>query len=194
MPLRMLVTDRSDRIDPRHAAALPDAELVGRARAAEATAIDELYRRHADAVMRVAYHLLGGVEEAEDVVQDVFVGLPVALRQYDERGKLDGWLRTIAARLALTRLRTRRRRREVALDEGGDRPAPASGDAIATRLALRDAIAALPETLRVVFVLKEVEGYSHDEIARLLDIRPGTSQVRLFRAVRLLRDILKSAH
>ena len=61
------------------------------------------------------------------------------------------------------------------------------------RLILNEAIAALPDELRAVFVLREIEGYSHAEIGEILGIRRGTSEVRLFRAIRMLRRALGDA-
>jgi RNA polymerase sigma factor (sigma-70 family) len=65
----------------------------------------ELYGRYAGDLYRIAYRLTGSRADAEDVVQDVFLGLPAALRGYEEHGKLDGWIRKVTARVALSRLR-----------------------------------------------------------------------------------------
>ena len=65
-------------------------------------------------------------------------------------------------------------------------------EAIFARLTLHQAIASLPDPLRTVFVLREIEDYSHNEISQLLGIRRGTSEVRLYRAIRLLRELLRS--
>jgi RNA polymerase sigma-70 factor (ECF subfamily) len=130
------------------------------------------------------------------VVHDVFLGLPDALRRYDERGSLDAWLRRVTARVALTRLRSARRRRETGVEDA-DRAAHAAGanasaDA-GTATDIAQAIEALPDGLRAVFVLRAVEGYGHAEIARLLDISPGASEVRFHRAVRRMRALLGGA-
>ncbi|PYO64311.1 MAG: hypothetical protein DMD71_13475, partial [Gemmatimonadetes bacterium] len=83
------------------------------ARRGEPPALAALYRAHGAAVFRLAYRLTGTREDAEDVVHDVFVGLPEALLRYEERGRLQSWLKRVAARVALMRLRQRGRRREV---------------------------------------------------------------------------------
>src|SRR5919199_6553251 len=88
-------------------------ELAARARAGSADALAELYARTGPALAALARRLTGSREEAEDVLHDVFLGLPEALRHYDERGRLEQWLRRVTARVALPRLRARRRRREV---------------------------------------------------------------------------------
>ena len=148
-------------------------------------AIAELYRRHADALLAVAYRLLLSRAEAEDVVHDLFVGLPEALQKYEERGRMESWLKRIVVRLALSRLRAKRL---VALDESVD-VAVVPADPV-NRVAIERALATLAPALRTVLVLKEVEGFSHAEIAGMLGISVGASEVRLHRALRRLREIL----
>jgi RNA polymerase sigma-70 factor (ECF subfamily) len=136
----------------------------------------------------LAYRLVGAREDAEDVVHDVFVGLPEALRRYEERGSFAAWLKRVTARVALMRLRSGKRRREVALERAGghaEPPAPLDGDG------LQAAVNTLPDHLRAVLVLKEIEGYGHAEIAQLLGISEGASRVRLTRALKRLRNELE---
>jgi len=160
---------------------------VERARSADPDALSQLYHAHAGSMLRVAYHLLGSRADAEDVVHDVFLGLPEALRGYQEQGKFAGWIRRLAVRAALGRMR--RHRREISIDLLTDHPIDTTFDPVSDWLEL--GIRSLPETLRAVFVLKEVEGYSHAEIGEMLGIRRGTSEVRHHRAVRRLRETLK---
>jgi RNA polymerase sigma-70 factor (ECF subfamily) len=165
-----------------------DAALAVRLRRGDFEALDPLFRRHAPALLRLAHQITGSAADAEDVVQDVFVGLPRALGRYEERGTFGEWLRGVAVRTALAHLRRDGRRREDVLDERTAHLARTRN--LVEEIALSDAILRLPAPLRAVFVLKVVVGYSHAEIAKLLDIRPNTSEVRLFRAVRVLRDHL----
>ena len=137
---------------------------------------------------RLAYRLTGTREDAEDVVHDVFVGLPEALGRYQERGNFLGWLKRVTARVALMRLRGRRRRREVAIDSAD--PMVGSLPDSAT-LPLQATVDALPDHLRSVLVLEEIEGYSHAEVADLLGISVVTSRVRLVRALKRLRKALE---
>src|SRR5689334_11845017 len=108
--------------------------------------------------MGVAFHLTRSAADAEDVLHDVFVGLPEALRRYDERGTLESWLKRVTARVALSRLRARERRREVAIDAEPDDPAlgTPAGRGVDDLGALQGALDRLPESLRTVFVLREV--------------------------------------
>jgi RNA polymerase sigma-70 factor (ECF subfamily) len=154
--------------------------------------LSELYASYAADLFRLAYRLTGSSADAEDVVQDVFLGLPHALRGYDERGRFGAWLRTLTARTALSRLRRRTRRREVVLDAAVSPMTCGHAEAVVSHVTLQRALAQLPETLRSVLVLREMEGYSHAEIAELLGIGVSASQVRLHRAHEKLRTILRS--
>ena len=153
----------------------------------------ELYVRFHVVVFRAAYGITGSRDDAEDVLQDVFVGLPEALKGFEGRGSLEGWIRRIAVRTALTPLRGRRRRAEVPLDlvSAGEYATPPNG--AVDQVTLGAMVARLPQNLRSVFVLKDVEGYSHAEIGKLLGIRPATSEVRLHRARKRLRALLRDA-
>jgi RNA polymerase sigma-70 factor (ECF subfamily) len=163
-----------------------DADLTARASAGDAAALGRLYDRHAAPMLAIAYRLLQSRADAEDVVHDVFVGLPEALRRYDERGAFASWLRKITARVALARLRGMAGREEP-LHDAHTAPQGASADDV---ISLETAVRALNPSLRAVLVLKEIEGFSHREIARMLDISVGASEVRLHRALRALRDAL----
>ena len=155
----------------------------------DAQGLGLLYDTYARQLFRLAYRLLGTREDAEDVVHDVFVGLPETLARYEERGRLDAWLRRVTVRVALMHERSRHRRRETSL-EGAATLAMSSGPT-PEQIELQTAVNALPAELRRVLVLKEMEGYSHAEIAALLGISPVTSRVRLFRAVRRVRQRLE---
>src|SRR5580765_6259863 len=95
----------------------PVGDVAARARTGNPAALSELYALYGNALMALAYRLMGSRADAEDVLHDVFLGLPEALRRYDERGALESWLKRITARVALTRLRSRDRAREVNLDD-----------------------------------------------------------------------------
>lgn len=162
-----------------------DAILAAAVAEGSREALAALFHRHADQVFHLAYRITGSAEEAEDVLQDVFVGLRRALERYEERGSFLSWLRKVAARTALMRIRVRQRRTFLPLDavEGSlcTDPSP-----VVDRMEVREALAAMAEGQRTVFLLKEVEGYGHGEIAGLLGISESASRVRLHRAWRFL--------
>ena len=168
-----------------------DSDLRRAAIAGEPEALSLLYHRHAEAVYRMAFRLTESSADAQDVVQDVFVGLPEALRSFRGEGSLQGWLKKLAARSALMRLRSQRDRREVPLAAFGHLLHRGEATPV-DRMSLERAIAALPEEIRVVVVLKEIEGFSHREIADLLGITRAYSEVRHYRGLRALRANLRS--
>ena len=169
-------------------ATLPD--LIDRVRAGSVDAFAELFQQYAPVVHRVAWRMLRVPADADDVVQEVFLGLPRALRGYRGEGSLEGWIKRVAVRTCLMRMRSHRRRREEALDVRADMPTPSSTHDVIDRVALERALARIPEPNRIVFLLKVVEGYNHDEIAALLDITEDASRARLARARSELRSLL----
>ena len=164
---------------------LDDAALVRSTRAGDMDALAELYCRYSQASMAVAYRLIPTKDVAEDVVHDVFVGLPEAVRKYDERGKFAAWIKKVTARVALSVLR-----HEQAADRLTPAPVSATSSDVHAKMTLDTAVASLPSTLRAVLVLKEIEGFSHAEIASMLGISKGASEVRLHRAFAQMREIL----
>ncbi len=172
---------------------LEEAEFLDRARSGEPSAIAQLYERYGDTVYRIGYRLTGSPVDAEDVLQDVFLGLSRALQTYAGRGSLEGWIKRVAARTTLMKLRLRKRKAEVALEHLPPGPAEGSGMSPTDRMELEDAVDSLPGALRTVFVLRDVEGYTHGEIGEMLGIGIGASRVRLHRARRILRKLLEES-
>lgn len=168
-----------------------DSLLLEQVKTGSTEALGALYQRHAETVFRVASRITGSREDAEDVLQDVFLGLPLALERYQERGSFEPWLKRVAVRTALMKVRARGRKREAPLEVLETAPAPGTGHHPVDRITLRRILGEMPDTLRAVFVLKEVEGYSHAEIAGLLGITSGASAMRLLRAWTLLREAVR---
>lgn len=165
--------------------------LVARVRTGDAAALAELFRRHAEQVYEVAVRLTQSAHDAEDVTQNVFVGLPEALHGYTGSGDLGSWIRRIATRAALLFMRRDRRQAKWERRAAKHRSSRDAPDQVEARLALEWALKRMPEDWRVVYVLKEIEGYSHDEIADLLGVSVGASSLRLYRARGFLRDRLQ---
>lgn len=173
-----------------HPAAVHDIELIALARAGDPDALGVLYHEHGGAVLRVAHRLLGSREDAEDVLHDVFLALPEALAAYEERGQFGAWIRRMTVRTSLMRIR-----KSKTLETIREDTQPAEGldpeRSALSRLDLERAVDRLPEALRLVFVLKVIEGHSHAEVASMLDISPPASEMRLTRALRSLRPLLE---
>ena len=169
----------------------PDDEglLVARAVSGSVDALAALYKAHSAAVYSAALRLLRDAHDAEDVTHELFAKLSITLTTYDPaRGVLRIWLRRVAVRLALMRLRTAYRRREVGASEVASLLAP--HDSAAERIDIEGAIARLSSEHRTIFVLKEIVGYSHREISELLGISVAASEVSLHRARVALRAFL----
>ncbi len=164
--------------------------MLASVRAGNLDGLAEIYERYADDVYRVALRLTGSSADAYDVTHDVFLGLPEALQRYSEQSSFGAWLRKIAARTALMRLRAERRRGEVALTVVRGLAQGGRADPAIDRLSLERAIGRLPEPLRAVYVLREIEGFSYDEIAQVLGVKRNTAEVRLHRARQQLRALL----
>ncbi len=156
--------------------------LVRGARAGQPDAISGLYDLYGKMVYGVALRLSNSETDAEDVVQDVFIGLGRSLASFEGRGSLEGWIKRVTSRTALMRLRRQRARNEISIEAGIPAWAVSAESSPTDRLTLEQAMAGLPDDLRAVFVLKEIEGYSHREIGGMLGIQPGTSKIRLHRA------------
>ncbi len=172
---------------------IEEAEFLERARSGEPSSIAQLYERYGEMVYRIGYRLTGSPADAEDVLQDVYLGLPRTLHTYAGRGSFEGWIRRVAVRTALMKIRHRKRKAEVPLSQLPSRAAEASTEISLDRIELEDAVDALPKALRIVFVLRDVEGYTHIEIGKMLGIGTGASRVRLHRARRILRTCLEKS-
>src|SRR5258708_9275065 len=134
------------------------ASVSGEARAGSPNALSALYLEHGVALFRLAHRLVGAREDAEDVVHDVFVGLPEALGRYEERGSFGGWLKRVTARVALMRLRSGKRRREVGLHNDAGRAEPHE---TAERDGVPAAAGTLPRPLPAALGPTEDEGHAH---------------------------------
>lgn len=157
----------------------------------DAAAFRVLYRRHTPALYGTALRLVAHAADAEDAVHDTWARAVEALPRFEWRSTLRTWLTGIL----LNRIREldRHGRDTLPLDEA----LPAAEPPVALPrgvdpMDLDAAIAALPPGYRRVLVLHDVEGFTHDDIARLLDIDPGTSKSQLSRARRQLRRALSN--
>lgn len=163
---------------------------VRRARAGDRAAFRRLYEQHVGRVYALCLRLTGDGDEAEDRTQEAFVRAWQKLGSYRGESAFSTWLHRLTVNVVLTEQRSssRRERRAIVAGEGAPRvtPAPRAG----LRMDLERAIAALPPGARAVFVLYDVEGYGHEEIAEMTGIAAGTSKAQLHRARRLLREAL----
>lgn len=166
-------------------------ELLTRAQARDPVAERAIYDMHVDRVYRLAFRLAGDAELAKEFTQDAFIRAFERLSTFRGDSALSTWLHAITVSVALNGLRkVRRLKREVQLEHaeslGSDRP---RSDPL-LRQRLNDAIDKLPTGYRTVFVMHDVEGFTHEEIGAALGIEVGTSKAQLFRARARLRERL----
>ncbi len=173
--------------------------LLARVRAGERAAFEQLYRRFERPVFTLALRILGGHhggdrDAAADVLQETMLKVFSKIGDFKGDSPFWGWLRQIAINEALMRLRTlRRHEHDQALDDDGvlaidHAPLP---PAAADASALARALAQLPASTRSVLWLYHAEGYTHDEIAALMERTPSFSKSQLARGGRRLRQLLE---
>lgn len=168
-----------------------DCGLADRAAEGDRAAFEEIYRRYVNRVYGLCLRLTTDVGEAENLTQDTFIKAWFAIAGYAGRGNLGGWLGRVAVNLWRDRFRATARRGRL-MEEVAAEPRQSRDRVIdlLTALDLERCIARLPEGGRLVFVFHDVEGYTHREIAELLDLAVGTVKAQLHRARRLLRNML----
>jgi len=171
----------------------PAADLVARAQAGDQTAFRELYREHAGRVYALCLRLTGDGRDAEERTQDVFVRLWDKLASFRGESAFSSWLHRLAVNVVLNERRTtgRRERRVAPVEDPAALERNQGNPTEGLSIDLERAIADLPDGAREVFVLYDIEGYAHGEIAQLVGIAEGTSKAQLFRARRLLREKLE---
>jgi RNA polymerase sigma-70 factor (ECF subfamily) len=157
--------------------------LAGR----DETAFIALYRRHTPALFGLATRLAGGErQDAEEIVQEVWLRAAERLSAFRWESSLRTWLSGIVVNGWREKLRSRRR--EVFLEEDAEEMARSGlPPSSVLRVDVGRAVAELPDGFRTVLLLHDVEGFTHEEIARLLEIGPGTSKSQLARARQAMR-------
>ncbi len=169
----------------------PD-DTLRRARAGDLQAFEQLYRGLVGRVYALCLRMTADPTRAQDHTQETFVRAWRALGTYSGETGLSAWLRRIAINVVLGDRRTQSRRiQERPLDGPHAVEYPIHAPAPGSAIDLERAVSRLPSRAREVFVLHDVEGYRHEEIAELLDVSAGTSKSQLHRARKLLREALR---
>ena len=170
-------------------------QLVARARDGDGAAIEALYRAHAERVYAVVRRLTADEAQAEDAAQECWLRAIRALPEFRGEARFSTWLHRIAVNCALygRRVRARRQARELPAPDGAEWGGGAAADAgePLLRQRLERALERLPEGMRRVLVLHDVEGYTHEEIGDLLGVAPGTCKSQLFKARAKMRALLR---
>jgi RNA polymerase sigma-70 factor (ECF subfamily) len=171
-----------------------DRALVERCLAQDAGAFEELYRRFAPRVFSLACRMSGSHSTAEDLLQEIFLLVYRKLGSFKGEAALGTWVYRLATNCCLDHLRSRQHRMAQASEELdlAAAPAPTSHPMKVEAMDLERAIAALPPGYRAAFVLHDVEGFDHPEVARMLGIAEGTSKSQVHKARMKMRALLRT--
>lgn len=170
-----------------------DLVLCKRCQQGDVHALEELYKRHKDKVYALVLRMTNNVQDAEDIVQEIFVQVQRKIADFRGDAAFSSWLYRVATNVTLSALRRRKRHaKEFPVEKmqtTGYQP-----QTQATKLLkpfLEEAIASLPPKSRMVFVLHDIQGFQHDEIASMLHCSVGTSKSQLHKARAQLRKFLR---
>jgi len=198
--------DRENRVQPsqplasnnRQAVAPPtdDAALAAACLSGDLHAYERLYSLHGARMKNLARNLLGTTTDAEDAVQETFLKIQRSIAGYRGQSSFSTWAFRILINTCYDARRSRLRKKEHSIDQDDATESPrpdlrAPGAHPSLRMALERAVAALTKHQRDVFLLYEVEGFHHAEIAGMLEITETASKNTLFQAKRNLRQILE---
>ncbi len=188
------------------AANAEDAALLAGLRAGDDAAFEQLVVLHAGRMLAVARRMLRNEQDAQDAVQDALLAVSRAIEKFEGGSRLSTWLHRIVVNASLMKLRSARRKDEVLIDDllpqfddSGHAVEPAtpwseSAEALLqkqeTAKIVRSCIDRLPETYRVVLMLRDIEELDTEEAARLLGVTPNAVKIRLHRARQALRTLL----
>ncbi len=177
--------------------AADDRELVRRAQGEDKEAFEELVRRHQHRVFAVAGGILRKREDVEDIAQQVFVKAYFSLKRFDQRAAFSTWLYKITVNECWDLLRKKKVRplvyesdlseeqaRQILVSEQKEGAGPDISERLEARQRVERLLEGLDERDRLMLILKEVEGFSIEEVAEVLDLNANTVKVRLFRARR----------
>lgn len=174
-----------------------DFELTQAAANGNMIAFEEIYNRHHRRVYSICLRMLQNATEAEDLTQDVFIQLHRKIGSFRGDSAFTTWLHRLTVNQVLMHFRKRNVKFEKTTEEG-ETPIQIVGGTenprkmpVVDKIAIEDAIGQLPDGYRNVFVLHDVEGYEHEEVARILGCSVGTSKSQLHKARLKLRKLLQ---
>lgn len=185
-----------------------DYEFVSLCKKEDVDAFEVLVKKHQKIMFNIAYRMMGNYDEASDVVQDAFVSAYRGIKSFKGRAKFSTWLYTIVINLSknrLKQLKAKLHHEKYSIDDplptsgshGHGEPASAEPSALERletmdiQQKVQDCIGSLDEEFREVLVLRDIQGFSYDEIGDVLKLPEGTVKSRLFRAREGVKDCLK---
>ncbi len=168
-----------------------DASLAALAARGERRALEQLLQRHADRIHAVCRRILVDRDDALDAAQEAMIAVARGIGRFDGRAAFTTWVYRVATNAALDELRRGKRRPEPHEDTERELPPSTSfDDAVADRIDVDAALAALPDDFRVAVVLRDLCDLEYSDIAELLQVPPGTVRSRIARGRAALADRL----
>jgi RNA polymerase sigma-70 factor (ECF subfamily) len=174
-----------------------DLALAERCRAGDVEAFEALYREHSSRLFGLTVRMLGNRTDAEDMLQDIFLTAHRKLQSYRGDARLSTWLFRLATNLCLDHLRSKAARMSHQTssmddDNAAEYASPSPGPVVGTvqQIDMERAVAKLPQGCRAAFLLHDVEGFEHREVAAMLGISEGTSKSQVHKARLKLRKSL----
>jgi RNA polymerase sigma-70 factor (ECF subfamily) len=164
---------------------------VALAAAGDQQAFERLYRQHVPRVHSLVRRMVGNEGSADELVQDVFVRAWQRLSTFRGEAAFGTWLHRLAVNLVLNWQKSAARGRRLFEDDAALEITPSRREQPEDAMDLEEALKALPPGARQIFVLHDVEGFKHEEIAGMLEIAAGTSKAQLHRARMLMRRNLE---
>lgn len=185
-----------------------DSEIVSSCKKGDVDAFEVLVRKHQKKMLNIAYRMVGNYEDACEIVQDAFVSAYRGLKSFEEKSRFSTWLSSIVINLSRNRIKQMKSQQyhepfsledPVLTETGSINPEPQSGNpSILDRLEKKElqekvqgCINSLDNEYREVLVLRDIQGFSYDEISDMLKIADGTVKSRLFRARKAVKNCLK---
>ena len=168
-----------------------EANLVAKCQEGDLDAFETIYRRHSPSVYNLAYRMVGNRAEAEDLLQEIFLQAYNKLSSFEGRAAFGTWLYRLAVNRCLDHLRSAASQRQSLTKSFEESPEPlAVHETTWHRLDLERAILQLPHSYRSAFLLYDVEGLGHREVADILGVAEGTSKSLVHKARLKLRGLL----
>jgi RNA polymerase sigma-70 factor (ECF subfamily) len=182
-----------------------DAELVKGVLKREESCFEELLERYGSKVLNLAMRITRSQEDAEEILQDVFITVFTKLGSFEHKAQFSSWLYRVTMNSSFMKIRARNRRRTVSIDEiepttrqnwVGNRTEMFDVDLMSSRHELREAIQGavekLPDEYRAIFVLRDIDGLSNEAVSQVLQLSVPAVKSRLHRSRLLMREQLKS--
>ena len=189
--------DKASRTEEVDVSSLSDYDLTQLSASGNMTAFEEVYNRHHRRVYAICLRMLKSVSEAEDLTQDVFIQLHRKIGSFRGDSAFTTWLHRLTVNQVLMHFRKRTVKFERTTEEGempvqtvigSEKPGKMP---IVDKIAIQNAVKQLPNGYRNVFILHDIEGFEHEEVARILGCSVGTSKSQLHKSRLKLRKLLK---